>query len=70
MPTLYPCKPQQRGLRILHRFPKGSPFPVIANATTPVQIPEETEGHVISLHMLQATTAYRMCLEYLDFPNT
>lgn len=47
MPTLYPCKTQQRGLRILHRFPKGSSFPTIANATTPVQIPEETKEHVV-----------------------
>lgn len=49
---------------------KNKPFPVIANAATPVQIPEETEGYVVSLHMLQATTAYRMCPEYLDFPST
>lgn len=43
--------------------------PMIANATAPAQVLEETEGHS-ALRMLQASTAYRMCLEYIDFPNT
>lgn len=42
---------------------------MIANATAPIQILEETEGHA-ALRMPQAPTAYRMCLEYLDFPST
>lgn len=70
MPTLYPWELSADRIEKPSQVPERKSFiAIITNATALVQILEENEGHD-ALRMLQATTAYRMCLEYLDFPNT